>query len=62
MCKQQLQTDYQCHGVRFNRHQTDQSSFYLCCGYKAVGVYFVQRLVTSNMTKKIEMTEIFVDS
>ena len=43
-----------CHSVRFTRHKTDQSSFYLCCGYKGVGVnlYFVQRLVTSNMTEK----------
>ena len=39
ICKQQLQTDYRCHSVRFNRHQTDQSSFYLCRGYKEVGVY-----------------------
>ena len=40
------------HSVRFSRYQTGQSSFYLCCGYKEVNVYFVQRLVTSNMTEK----------
>ena len=45
-----------------DRHQTDQSRFYLCCGYKGVGVHFVQRIVTSNITEKIEMTKIFVDS
>ena len=49
-------------GAATDRHQTDQSRFYLCCGYKGVDVHFVQRIVTSNMTKKIEMTEIFVDS
>ena len=45
-----------CHSVKFNRHQTDESSFYLCCSYKKVGVCFVQRRVTSNMI------EIFVVS
>ena len=34
ICKQQLQTDYRCHSVRFNRHQIDQSSSCLCCGTK----------------------------
>ena len=43
-------------GAATDRHQTDQSRFYLCCGYTGVGVHFVQRIVTSNMT------EIFVDS
>ena len=63
ICKQQLQMDCRCHSVRFNRHQTNQSSFYLCCNYKGVGVYFAQRFVTSDMTeKKIGMTEIIVDS
>ena len=50
------------HGVATDRHQTDQSRFYLCCGYKVVGVHFVQRILTSNMTEKSQMTEIFVDS
>ena len=56
--------DYLCHSVRFNKHQTDQSSFYLCCGYKEVGVNFVPRLVTSKHDRKIiiKMTERFVDS
>ena len=45
-----------------DRHQTDQSRFYLCCGYKGVGVHFVKRFVTSNMNEKIKMTEIFANS
>ena len=39
-------------GAVTDRHQTDQSRFYLCCGYKVVGVHFVQRFGTSNMTEK----------
>ena len=39
-------------GAATERHQTDQSRFYLCCGYTGVGVHFVQRIVTSNMTEK----------
>ena len=38
-------------GAATDRHQTDQSRFYLCCGYTE-GVHFVQRVVTSNMTEK----------
>ena len=40
-------------GAATDRHQTDQSRFHLCCGYKGVGVHFVQRIVTSNMTEKM---------
>ena len=32
-------------------HQTDQSRFYLCCGYKGVGVHFVQRIATYDRKK-----------
>ena len=39
-------------GAATDKHQTDQSRFYLCCGYKGVGVHFVQSVVTSNMTEK----------
>ena len=39
-------------GAATVRHQTDQRRFYLCCGYKGVGVHFVQRIVASNMTEK----------
>ena len=39
-------------GAVTDRHQTDHSRFYLCCGYKGVGVYFVQHIVTSNMNEK----------
>ena len=42
ICKQQLQTDYRRHSVRFNKHQTDESSFYLSGGYKGI-VYIVFR-------------------
>ena len=38
--------------LRISIHQTDESSFYLSCGYKGVGVYFVQRHVALNMTEK----------
>ena len=48
-------------GAATDTHQTDQSKFYLCCGYTGVDVHFVQRIVTSNRPKKFEMTEIFVD-
>ena len=39
-------------GAATDRNQTDQSRFYLCCGNKGVGVHFVQRIATSNMTEK----------
>ena len=39
-------------GAATDRHQSDRSRFYLCCGYTGVGVHFVQRIVTSNMTEK----------
>ena len=39
-------------GAANDRHQTDQSRFYLCCSYKGARVHFAQRIVISNMTDK----------